>query len=686
MHQSYRFDRSFRAGRDRNRYDHWSKLDKTERQHFKTVHSKEDLEDVLRRAQVAILNPYTDPATYLYNSEALSESVEVEFSPNVISLEVSGPDLPELSFYDLPGAINATAKDEDQYLVGFVEKLVKNYVGEEEALILLACSMDVDLETSTASKWVREMKATKRCMGVLTKPDIMDRSRWPTIDKVLRGNGFSLGLGYFVTKQLSQIELDSGITHGAAREREQQFFEGNEPWCTIFATFKDKIGIPNLQVAISRELAVHIKNSIPEIAARIETRLDVVCKELENYTVRSETAMSIIIKALANLAQKVAVHIRADATNNQFRAEYKALVHALLVKLGQIRPVVILDTPGYTRQSFALSSDDEGTTGTPTPQRPAKKRNFNGVALPVRNSPAARTPQSARDTNAGNANAASTEGVPPTYKLDDIQKAYEMGSSSSLPNQLNPKVTEMLCLQGLSDWQTHVDAFFRELRKMVLNMLMTSIDDSFAAHGRTELYKETRNIARKYLGDLVISQVDATIHTLKCERHKPIAYGRTLLALVKKPTVAKLEADRLECRASEYFDTQELECGKVIPIPQRKTKMKEEAFKNAIGPDSYIHEIAALGTILGYYDLASARFVDKIASTLEHDLLHTISTDLQDKLIVGLQLKNEESCAQLLAEDPERERERVRKTTEKEKLIKALEEVNSLPNRSLDDA
>jgi len=54
---------------------------------------------------MAILNP-TKPAKYFLESDDEDERHEAElsFSKNFVSLEISGPDVADLSFCDLPGA------------------------------------------------------------------------------------------------------------------------------------------------------------------------------------------------------------------------------------------------------------------------------------------------------------------------------------------------------------------------------------------------------------------------------------------------------------------------------------------------------------------------------------------------------------------------------------------------------
>lgn len=114
--------------------------------HFYTVTKKSELEAMLRKAQLAILNPRDDPQKFVgIDLASVSLPRQVPFSPNVISLEIQGPNLPELYFYDLPGSINVIEDGEDPNLVQMIEDLVSTYLRDEKCLILLACGADQDV-------------------------------------------------------------------------------------------------------------------------------------------------------------------------------------------------------------------------------------------------------------------------------------------------------------------------------------------------------------------------------------------------------------------------------------------------------------------------------------------------------------------------------------------------------------
>lgn len=227
--------------------------------HFVTVTAKGDLEPMLRRAQMAILNPREDPQRFVNidNASLAAMKRQVPFSPNVVSLEIQGPKLPELYFYDLPGSINVIEDEEDQGLVFWIEQLVTKYIEDEKCLILLACGADQDVETSTTFRFIKGCGATQRCAGVLTKADLLPHGKMNYVTQILSGKKFTLGKGWFITKQLSQAQIDQGISHSMARELEASFFS-QASW-TGLANLQARFGIERLKETLSGWMTDHFR-------------------------------------------------------------------------------------------------------------------------------------------------------------------------------------------------------------------------------------------------------------------------------------------------------------------------------------------------------------------------------------------------------------------------------------------
>lgn len=67
------------------------------------INEKDQVEERIRRAQRAILRPSKSPDEFLSGPDEETDVPEFTFSKNCVSLEISGPELTDLSFCDLPG-------------------------------------------------------------------------------------------------------------------------------------------------------------------------------------------------------------------------------------------------------------------------------------------------------------------------------------------------------------------------------------------------------------------------------------------------------------------------------------------------------------------------------------------------------------------------------------------------------
>lgn len=231
----------------------------TDVQDFATISDKSELLNMMKWAQIATLNYTKDhrhyvPGTRLFTND---ESTEADFSPNVVSVEIRGPNLPSLSFYDLPGVMNAVETSDRRYLLKMIKNLVKTYLQKPKSLVICAIAMNGDPNASTTKELIDELGVGRRCVGVLTKPDLLlpvGRAPW---EKVLRGQSFQLGHGYFITKQreVDETTIYDNTFHSEARQQESAFFKDVEPWNSAWKFTQPRQGTTQLQEFLSDYLA-----------------------------------------------------------------------------------------------------------------------------------------------------------------------------------------------------------------------------------------------------------------------------------------------------------------------------------------------------------------------------------------------------------------------------------------------
>ncbi|KAM0723518.1 hypothetical protein Q7P37_000505 [Cladosporium fusiforme] len=643
-------------------------LDQPDIQHFTTVNNRTDLEVVLRRAQLAVLNPRRPPKEFVNANVDSAEPTQIAFSPNIISLEIQGPSLPELSFYDLPGSIAVIEDGQDQSLVQWIEELVSGYLRDEKTLILLACGADQDVETSTTFGYLKKCNAQARTVGVLTKVDLLSPARMNYIQNLMKGKKFSLGSGWFATKQLSQEEIMNGVD---ARKCEADLFS-REPWTNFAAHLQERFGIPRLQEAISRSLTDHIRGELPEIQTRVDGRLSEVRTQLVRFPERPTHPTITVISEINKLASTISDHVRAERDVNKFKRGFEDVFWQVKKLIADARPSVDWKTPGWQMPSLVLSDDDDMPDATPTPR-------------PQRPVPTA-TPTSSRKRNAEATPSSNrrikTEPSAPTvlkqkYTLDALRAEYACGSTSRLPGSVNPKVTDRLCLQALSSWDAIVDHMLKDITNKILAQVQDSINDDLTGRHATRFYERTTEVLTSFVEFLMHEETGRIKRLLACEQANPITYSKW--TGLNAARVREYEAARRQQRTKEWFETHDVDKPRPTPNEKRKEKSNDSAWVQVnLGDDEWASEVECVAKITTYYDTAAMCFLDTAAKSIEFGVMQPLRDEVARTLLESLRADDADECTVLLAEDPQREAERAKLMAEQERLVKALGELSGL--------
>ncbi|KIM52928.1 hypothetical protein SCLCIDRAFT_32268 [Scleroderma citrinum Foug A] len=112
---------------------------------------KSDVEERIRRAQRAILNPSMGPKTFLECVHVWEN--ETSFSRNYVSLEISGKELADFSFVDLPGLVAGVGQAGHAHDIDPVKSLVTLYIKKPSCMILLTVACETDFEKQGATTW-----------------------------------------------------------------------------------------------------------------------------------------------------------------------------------------------------------------------------------------------------------------------------------------------------------------------------------------------------------------------------------------------------------------------------------------------------------------------------------------------------------------------------------------------------
>ncbi|XP_006461433.1 hypothetical protein AGABI2DRAFT_185678 [Agaricus bisporus var. bisporus H97] len=236
-----------------------------------TIYEKSEVEERIRRAQRAILNPGKPTKLFLEDDDEMSGEAELSFSNNCVSLQISGPDVADLSFCDLPGLIASVGRGGNTNDIKLVESLVTSYIKKPSCIILLTVACETDFENQGAHQISKAYDPEgKRTIGVLTKPDRIPLGEELNWLKFLKNEREPLENNWYCVKQPSSNDLKNNWTWQEAREKEQQFFAATAPWCELEGMYQKFLRTTNLVERLSGVLSDLIAKRLPEIQDELE--------------------------------------------------------------------------------------------------------------------------------------------------------------------------------------------------------------------------------------------------------------------------------------------------------------------------------------------------------------------------------------------------------------------------------
>jgi len=105
--------------------------------------AKSEVEDRIRRAQLAILNPSKPSKEFLSDNEDCKfDNPELSFSKDCVSLDIRGPDVADLSFCDLPGLIANVGANGNKNDIDLIKSLATAYIKKASCIILLTVTCE----------------------------------------------------------------------------------------------------------------------------------------------------------------------------------------------------------------------------------------------------------------------------------------------------------------------------------------------------------------------------------------------------------------------------------------------------------------------------------------------------------------------------------------------------------------
>jgi Dynamin family/Dynamin central region len=203
----------------------------------------------------------------------LSGAESVSFSDDVLRLEIRGPSEEHLSVIDVPGIFKKTTQGVTTKAdMQMVRNMVHGYMKNPRSVMLAVVPANVDIATQEILEMAEDVDPDgHRTLGVLTKPDLVDKGAENSVVELIEGRRHQLTLGWYVVKNPGQSQSPS-----SAKERfalEDAFFKGEMPWNGLD---RDRLGVTSLRIRLQEILAKHIRREFPKVRVSPATQYELV--------------------------------------------------------------------------------------------------------------------------------------------------------------------------------------------------------------------------------------------------------------------------------------------------------------------------------------------------------------------------------------------------------------------------
>ncbi|MCJ1264494.1 vacuolar protein sorting-associated protein 1 [Lobaria immixta] len=196
-------------------------------------------------------------------------------SPSPINLRIYSPNVLTLTLVDLPGLTKVPVGDQPRDIEKQIKDMVLKQIQKPNAIILAVTAANTDLANSDGLKLAREVDPEgQRTIGVLTKVDLMDEGT--DVVDILAGRIIPLRLGYVPVVNRGQRDIENKKAISFALENEKNYFENHK----AYRNKSSYCGTPYLARKLNLILMMHIKNTLPDIKARISSSLQKYSAEL----------------------------------------------------------------------------------------------------------------------------------------------------------------------------------------------------------------------------------------------------------------------------------------------------------------------------------------------------------------------------------------------------------------------
>ncbi|KAG6887851.1 hypothetical protein C0995_012216 [Termitomyces sp. Mi166 len=611
---------------------------------------KAEVEDRIRRAQWAILNPTlrnAHGARYFLTGDDHGANLELSFSSCFVSLQISGPDVADLSFCDLPGLIAGVGLAGNIGDIDLVKSLVTTYIKRPSCIILLTVACETDFQNQGAQEIAKLYDPEgKRTVGVLTKPDRIPTGEEQNWISILRNEKEPLENGWYCVKQPSSADIAAGMTWEKARKREDEFFASTAVWSDLDEMYKRYLRTRNLVERLSALLSDLISKRLPKIQEEIEKSVIATRDALHNLPKPpSSDPHNEIASLLHDFVRDLVRHVDGVPEDG--------LIQAIRPAQEQFRRAIRVTAPNF--QSFE--------------RRHAKKKKLGkpGFLLSEEgHEDFAILDGNTDERSAESVDESSDNGLiitPQSYAIyiDEVMQRANEARTRELPGNY-PFVVQKTYIKAITkQWYAPAQALCRDVYYTLGESVRKLIQLHLGAFGQGQLAQRVKILLQDHLNkcmeraeeriDWLMKLEDCPFslntHYLADYKEKFLTHYRTAREKDRNPklTTAIEEYRRAPSPPAFYFkNSSKVES----PVPTGIAKVlaslvemgivgvTPEALAKLIEPDGMEPALVIMADVRAYFQVAYKRFADNIPLAIDYELVQGVERDVLKALHAGL--------------------------------------------------
>ncbi|KAJ2918308.1 hypothetical protein MD484_g2118, partial [Candolleomyces efflorescens] len=622
------------------------------------IYNKAEVEERIRRAQRAILNPSSPRSLFLDGDDEDLESSELTFSSNVVSLAISGPGVADLSFCDLPGLIASVSSNRGSSNdIALVEGLVTSYIKKHSCIILLTVACETDFENQGAHRLAKIHDPDgKRTIGVLTKPDRIPTGEEHGWIRFIRNEREPLDNNWYCVKQPSSNDIKQNITWNEARKHEDDFFTLTAPWSELDTMYHKYLRTGNLVERLSLVLSDLISKRLPEIQEELERGIIAVRQSIEQLPPPPSTdPVNDIADMLHTFTSDLRHHV--DGIPNQ-----EGLLQSIRPAQKRFRKAIRNTAPEF----MPFYRANAGTKFLPRPQFLDHEEEFEVSGAPTGAVVADEELFSSSEDEEGTA-AASTkegganriEGGDKSIYVDEVFKIAHEARTRELPGNYPFVVQETFIKDVVVQWSAPALIYLRAVQTILSGYVKKLVTKHFEHFGQGTLEQRIKTIIHNHLKDCFARTEDRIKWFIKLEslpftlnqhylsdyKEKFLAYYKAareddIRNFVTKQVKAYKKTSASRFSASDDDDDEESPKGisKVLLglTEMGITGIQPDDIYKVLPADEMGPAITIMADVRAYFQVAYKRFADNIPLAVDYELVQGIERDVLKVLYTKL--------------------------------------------------